>query len=92
MLTADSTLADALAQYRANCSYEESGDVAEAAAFVSACRFLIGQRPLSARKGPEGMTYESLSKELHDAKRWLAARSASRRKTVVHVSFSNFRR
>jgi hypothetical protein len=74
-LTSQSSLADVQAAYMDNASYEENGSAAQAAAFITACRFLMlmlpksgGQREVSMQMNPE-----MIQQEMADAKVWIAS-------------------
>ena len=68
-LSSNSTDAEVWAAYDDNASYEEDGSRAKALAFVTACRILRRRLPLSAGRGPQSVTRESLDAEISAAKR-----------------------
>jgi len=74
-LASSSTDAEVLAAYDDNASYEEDESTAKAAAFITACRFLLRRM---ARKSGDGTVEAELSPdlvrdELKAAQSWLAA-------------------
>jgi hypothetical protein len=73
MLTGTSTDAEVWAAYDDNASYQEDASAAKANAFISACRILRRRTPLSAGRGGQSMSFESLGAEIDAAQRWLAA-------------------
>ena len=93
-LSSNSTDAEVWAAYDDNASYEEDGSRAKALAFVTACRILRRRLPLSAGRGPQSVTRESLDAEISAAKAWLDAHPAttgSGSGRVRYVSMENFR-
>ena len=70
-LSSNSTDAEVWAAYDNNASYEEDVCRAKALAFVTACRILRRRLPLSAGRGPQSVTRESLDAEISAAKAWL---------------------
>jgi hypothetical protein len=62
-LSSNSTDAEVWAAYDDNASYEEDGSRAKALAFVTACGILRRRLPLSAGRGPQSVTRESLDGE-----------------------------
>ena len=96
MATLSSISADAqvLAAYDDNASYEEDGSRTKAAAFITACRILRNRLPLTAGRGPQTFTRESLQAEVEAAQRWLEAHPAttgSGSGRVRYISLENFR-
>lgn len=80
-LTSDSTLEEINAAYDDNASYAEDADTAKAAAFITACRFLLrrtAKRAVDGRSGRE-LEHETrlLREEMEAADRWLARQSGS---------------
>ncbi len=80
-LTRSSTLEEINAAYDDNSSYHEDGSTAKAAAFITACRFLLrrtAKRAVDGRSGRE-MEHETrlLREEIEAADRWLARQSGS---------------
>jgi len=66
----------------------------KALAFVTACRILRRRLPLSAGRGPQTVTRESLDAEIAAAKAWLDAHpatTAANSGRVRYVSMENFR-
>ena len=93
-LNGNSTDAEVLAAYDDNASYEEDGSRTKALAFVTACRILRRRLPLSARRGPQTVTRESLEAEIVAAQQWLDAHPAttgSGSGRVRYLSMENFR-
>ena len=76
-LNSHSTDAEVLASYDDNASYEEDGSCAKAEAFITACRILRNRLPLSAGRGPQTFTRESLQAEIEAAQRWKDAHLAT---------------
>lgn len=70
-LSSNSTDAEVLAAYDDNASYEEDASRAKALAFITACRILRRRVPLSAGRGGQSFTFESLSEEIESAQSWL---------------------
>jgi len=92
-LSSNSTDAEVWAAYDDNASYEEDGSRAKALAFVTACRILRRRLPLSASRGPQTVTRESLDAEILAAQ-WLDAHHAttgSGSGRVRYLSMENFR-
>ena len=88
--------AEVWAAYDDNASYEEDGSRAKALAFVTACRILRRRLPLSAGRGPQSVTRESLDAEISAAKAWLDAHpattgSGSGNGRIRYLSMENFR-
>ncbi|HPM84693.1 MAG TPA: hypothetical protein PLF81_28505, partial [Candidatus Anammoximicrobium sp.] len=93
-LSSNSTDAEVLASYDDSASYEEDSSRAKALAFVTACRILRRRLPLSAGRGPQSVTRESLDAEISAAKAWLDAHPAttgSGSGRVRYLSMENFR-
>jgi len=93
-LSSNSTDAQVLAAYDDNASYEEDNSRAKADAFITACRILRRQLPLSGGRGPQSVTRESLDAEISAAKAWLDAHPAttgSGSGRVRYMSMENFR-
>ena len=93
-LSSNSTDAQVLAAYDDNASYEEDGSRTKALAFVTACRILRRRLPLSAARGPQSVTRESLDAEIVAAQQWLDAHPAttdSGSGRVRYVSMENYR-
>jgi len=91
-LTSSSTFADVKAAYDDNASYVEDDSATKAAAFVTACRFLLRQLPKLAMQGGTNqvqMSPELIRDEMRDAHQWLASKRT--RGGVVHPDFSNLR-
>jgi hypothetical protein len=93
-LSSNSTDAEVWAAYDDNASYEADCSRTKALAFVSACRILRRRLPLSAGRGPQTVTRESLDAEISAARAWLDAHpgtTGSGRGRVRYVSMKNFR-
>ena len=93
-LSSNSTDAQVLAAYDDNASYEEDGSRAKADSFITACRILRNRLPLSAGRGPQTFTRESLQAEIEAAQRWKDAHPAttgSGSGRVRYLSMENFR-
>jgi hypothetical protein len=93
MADGNSTDAEVWAAYDDNASYEEDGCRAKAPACVTACR-ILRRLPLSAGRGPQTVTRESLEAEIVAAQQWLDAHPAttgSGSGRVRYVSMENFR-
>jgi len=93
-LSSSSTDAQVLAAYDGNASYEEDGCRAKADSFITACRILRNRLPLSAGRGPQTFTRESLQAEIEVAQRWKDAHPAttgSGSGRVRYLSMENFR-
>ena len=90
-ITSASTLADCEASYLDNAGYAENNSVAQAAAFVTACRALLLKMPAKSAHGKGGsveFNLEMIQRQLTEARAWLAAVGSP---DVVHPSFGNFR-
>ena len=93
-LSSSSTDAEVLAAYDDNASYEEDSSRTKAAAFITACRILRRRLPISAGRGPQTFTRESLAAEIEAAQTWLDAHpstTGSGSGRVRYVSTENFR-
>ena len=93
-LSSNSTDAQVLAAYDDNASDEEDNSRAKADAFITACRILRNRLPLSAGRGPQTFTRESLQAEIEAAQRWKDAHPATTRSggaRVRYLSLENFR-
>jgi len=93
-LSSSSTDAEVWAAYDDNPSYEEAWTRVKALAFLTACRVLRRRLPLSASRGPQSVTRESLDAEISAAKAWLDAHPAttgSGRGRVRYLSMENYR-
>ena len=80
-LSSTSTLDEINAAYDDNSSYHEDASTAKAAAFITACRFLLrrtAKRAVDGRSGRE-LEHETrlLREEMEAADRWLARQSGS---------------
>jgi len=74
--------------------HEEDGSRTKALAFFTAFRILRRRLPLSAGRGPQSVTRESLDAEISAAKAWLVAHPAttgSGSGLVRYLSMENFR-
>lgn len=94
-LDSSSTLAEVQAAYDDNASYAEDDSTAKAAAFVTACRFLLRRLPRRAAHGGRGaeeveLELRLIREELNAASQWLAVKGATGG-GIKHVSFENFR-
>lgn len=93
-LSSSSIEAEVLAAYDDNASYEEDASRAKALAFITACRILRRRVPLSAGRGGQSFTFESLTKEIESAQGWLdthPATTGSGSGRVRYFSTENFR-
>lgn len=95
-LDSSSSREQMLAAYYDNASYEEDASASKAAAFITACRFLLRQDPKRSRKGESEVELDPavIRQELLDARFWLSAHdtsAAANRSRVMHPSFDNFR-
>ena len=93
-LSSNSTDAQVLAAHDDNASYEDDNSRAKADAFITACRILRNRLPLSAGRGPQTFTRESLQAEIEAAQRWKDAHPATTRSggaRVRYLSLENFR-
>lgn len=70
-LSSTSTDAEVWAAYDDNASYEEDGSRTKAQAFITACRLLARRLPISAGRGTQNVTRESLQQQIEDARTWL---------------------
>lgn len=79
-LNGSSTFAQVQQVYFANAGYMEDGSTAEAAAFITACRFLLLMIPNSSEKRSGGRVEFDMTiirDEMRAAQRWLANANAS---------------
>jgi hypothetical protein len=72
-LTGTSTDAQVWDAYDNSASFEEDSDRSKALAFVTACRILARRLPISASRGGQSISRESLQEEARRATQWLAA-------------------
>lgn len=89
-LSSSSTDAEVLAAYDDNASYEEDGSTSKAAAFITACRFLLRKPKRMAEDGAE-IEYDRglLRDELARAQAFYAANVSTG--AAIHTDFSSFR-
>lgn len=80
------------AEYLDNAGYDASGSVAQAHAFVKACRFLLLRMPKSASGASDSVTWnvEQIKSELDAALSFIAAASGGRG-GMIHLSMDDFR-
>ncbi|HUU91532.1 MAG TPA: hypothetical protein VM238_10005 [Phycisphaerae bacterium] len=97
-LSSTSTFAQVTAAYDDNASYEEDQSTTKAAAFITACRFLLRLLPRrtshGGRSGDETeFEPERIREEIADARAYIARNSAATSGAfgVRHPSFENFR-
>ena len=91
-LSSNATDAAVWAAYDDNASFEEDASRAKALAFVTACRILRRRLPLSAGRGPQTVTRESLDAEISAGKSGLDAHPATTGSgRVRYVSMEDFR-
>lgn len=81
-LSSTSTLEEINAAYDDNSSYHEDASTAKAAAFITACRFLLrrtAKRAASGGRGGQELEHETrlLREEMESASKWLARQSGS---------------
>lgn len=79
-LDSTSTYEEVVAAYRDNASYEETGDVAKARAFVTACRFLLQMLPSSSvGGGGERVDFDTtlIAKEMETARNWISSNASA---------------
>ena len=95
-LSSTSTYAEVKAAYYDNASYEEDASVSKAAAFITACRFLLQQDPKKAgwREGSsQEWDPEVLERQMNEARAWKASQVAvtAGGPGSIYASFENFR-
>lgn len=95
MLSSSSTLAEIVAAYADNASYEEDSSASKAAAFITACRLLLLKIP-KRTKHAGGSEIEvdpaQVREEMAAARNWSAANGGtSGSGGYRHASFENFR-
>jgi molybdopterin biosynthesis enzyme MoaB len=95
-LTSTSTYAEVKAAYYDNASYEEDVSVTKAAAFITACRFLLQQDPKKAGWRDSATTEwdpEVLERQMAEARDWKAAQATvtTGGPGVTYADFTNFR-
>lgn len=95
-LNSTSSIAEVLAAYADNASYEEDGSVAKAKAFVTACRIMLSW-PKRERLGTGGSASEyeidpiQLRQEIKSAQQYIAAnRTDDPSPAVLDVDFGEF--
>jgi len=95
VLTSTSTRDEIIAAYRNNASYEEANDSVKAAAFITACRFMLLQLPTSSISPGGARTDYNMTlirQEMEQARAWLRfSGTASMATTVIHSMDDNFR-
>lgn len=94
-LNANSTLAEVLAEYDDNASYEEDGSVTKAQAFITAVRFMMRYAQRERKGGTAGAEHEFnlevLREELKDAREYVEAnRTDEPSPYVLDVDFTEF--
>lgn len=81
--------------YHDNADYAETGSIAKARAFVTACRRLLVLQPSESanRETTTRFDMKLIQQELEMARQWLAANdtSAADRASVTRADFRNFR-
>lgn len=92
-LTGISTYAQAVAEYRATCSYSEDGDVTKARRFVTACRFLLSFPKRTQKQNAGEVEFDPLAiaQQMNAAERWILA-NASDNRHATYFDFQSFRR
>ena len=79
-LDSSSTLAEVYAAYDDNASWEEDGSSTKAAAFVTACRFLLRYAEEQSRGGSttvsQKFNYDILRAEMDEANKYVSAQAA----------------
>jgi hypothetical protein len=88
-LNAASTDAQVWQAYDDNSSYEEDGNAAKAAAFITACRILLRRRPTQmTQAGGRSIAFDAMSirEERLRASRWLAANGGGQVDRYIDVS------
>lgn len=97
-LDSASTLAEIHASYDDSASWEEDGDAAKAAAFVTACRFIL-RLAVKESQGGKSQTaemefdFESIRNEMAEARKYIGQQSAgsSSNPNVVHSDWGGLR-
>lgn len=94
-LSSASTLAQIVAAYADNASYEEDASTSKAAAFITACRLLLLKIPKKVKQAA-GTEMEIdpavIRSELSQAQTWQRAQTAGDDAGgVTHHTFENFR-
>ena len=97
-LSGTSTNADVAAAYDDNACYAETGSLARAKAFVTACRILLHRRPsqMGGLGNARSFDQQLVQKELERAQDWIVARPDASGQTdngprVTRANFSDFR-
>lgn len=100
-LDSTSTLDEIEAAYADNASYQETGDVTKAKAFVTACRLLLLKLPKLISQGGNqiALSPDLIRKEMTQAQLFVSANGGSSSgggtgasQAVRHGSFENFPR
>lgn len=91
-ISSASTLDEIKAEYFDNAGYDASGSIAQAHAFVKACRFLLLKMPKSAAGASDSVTWgvEHIREELDAALSFIAAAEGGAG-WIVHLSMDDFR-
>ena len=94
-LTSASTIAQIVAAYMDNMSYEEDASTTKALAFKTACRGILVKRPRRVSFGGEEVELDLalVQKQLEEASTWLAgaAELSSGGSGYLHPDLSEFR-
>lgn len=92
-LSSASSDAEVRAAYDDNAAYAETGDVAAARKFATACVILLRREPESSGRGSSSLSLDkqSLRDELARARRFIAARANGGGNRSRRLSFENFR-
>ena len=80
-LDSSSTITEVYASYDDNASWEEDGSSTKAAAFITACRFLLRYAEEASRGGAgtnvsQKFNYDTIRAEMNEAKKYVAEQAA----------------
>lgn len=72
-LSAASTDQQVWDEYDTCAAYEELASRDYALRFITACRIILRRRPVTAGRGDQTMTFDTIKSEMESAREWLAA-------------------
>lgn len=93
-LSSASTDQEVWDEYDDCSSYEELADRSKCLRFITACRIILRRRPMRAKQKDREYEFDTISKEMESARRWLSANpatSATGSGKTRFADFSNFR-
>lgn len=72
--------------YAENADYEESGSVAKAKLFITACRRMLGLRPSDISDATSRMTFQSIEKQMNAAQAYVVANDTAAPKNTSAIT------